>query len=35
MKAFAFVAAMWCMVIGHPGVTLVICVLILLGVFDE
>ncbi|WYX89356.1 hypothetical protein SLPHG_CDS0002 [Salmonella phage Sephi301i] len=35
MKAFAFVAAMWCMVIGHSGVTLAICVLILLGVFDE
>lgn len=35
MKPFALVAAMWCMVIGHPGVTLALCVFILLGVFDE
>lgn len=35
MKAFAFIAAMWCMVIGNPGLSLALCLLILLGVFDE
>ncbi|AWY04305.1 hypothetical protein HOT39_gp03 [Escherichia phage LL5] len=35
MKTFAFVAAMWCVVIDSPGVALVVLGLILLGVFDE
>lgn len=35
MKAFAFIAAMWCVVIGHPGVALFVLFLILLGAFDE
>lgn len=35
MKAFAFIAAMWCVLIGHPGVAIIVLVLILLGAFDE
>lgn len=35
MKPFAFIAAMWCVLIGHTGVALVVLGLILLGAFDE
>lgn len=35
MKTFAFIAAMWCVLIGHPGVALIVLGLILLGAFDE
>lgn len=31
MKPFAFIAAMWCIVIDSPGVALVVLGLILLG----
>lgn len=35
MKTLAFIAAMWCVLIGSPGVALVVLGLILLGVFDD
>lgn len=35
MKAFALFAAIWCVLIGSPGVAAFILVLVALGVFDK
>lgn len=35
MKAFAFIAAMWCIVMDSPFMALCVLILILLGVFDD
>ena len=35
MKAFAFIAAMWCVLIDYPGMAIIVLVLILFGAFDD